>query len=577
MFSSYNPPTISSIYIEGLEISAKDAEAAAIAARDAAQAARDDALKYRNETHTYYTQVQQIQTGDYVTTQSLNDALSAFSFSDLASVPTSFTPSAHSHAWGDISGKPSAFTPAYHTHLWAHITDKPTEFEPAEHVHTWQQIAQKPGTFPPESHYHAWADIEGKPSAFNPAAHTHSWGDISGKPTKFEPVVHTHDWSAIDNKPLAFPPQSHTHHWDTVTNKPAQATRWPTFTEVTGKPAQAVRWPTWSEVTSKPIFGTAAAADVTVGRDDTTPGRLLKVGDFGIGSNGVSYSDWNAIPAAFNGFIAIDTTGAANRPEGLVTEGYAHIISFGDNNESYILKKTNGSTVEVLSRTAQGVWIVHGEFLHTGNSVNALEYGLGGTAKFISFDDWDELINYETGFYASYQVNRTAIPNSPAFYSNSAINTLIEVKREGARFVVVVYETKIGALKKFERVHGGSVWGSWKEEYHSGNTNLDTFGGGNSNEKLADGKAKFSNFAVFGVDVSFLASARSIETNGTFKIIDANSGNVIIDGINGLSISSESSNKKALVTFNAGASIFTTGQELELYSNTSGAFFKVGV
>jgi len=571
VFSSYNPPTISSIYIEGLEISAKDAEAAAIAARDAAQAARDDALQYRNETHTYYTQVQQIQTGDYVTTQSLNDALSAFSFSDLASVPTSFTPSAHSHAWGDISGKPSAFTPAYHTHLWAHITDKPTEFEPAEHVHTWQQIAQKPGTFPPESHYHAWADIEGKPSAFNPAAHTHSWGDISGKPTKFEPVVHTHDWSAIDNKPLAFPPESHTHHWDTVTNKPAQSTRWPTFTEVTGKPAQATRWPKYSEVTEKPTLGSAAGKNV-----GSNVGDVMQVGEHGWGgTSAIEIGDFNtdmAVTSAIHAFL-----GVANAP----AEGSANWTGFrvsGSNpNNGFELFSWNAGRRYFARSESGATYTQWDEFFHTGNSVNALEYGLGGTAKFISFDDWDELINYETGFYASYQGNRTAIPNSPAFYSNSAINTLIEVKREGARFVVVVYETKIGALKKFERVHGGSVWGSWKEEYHSGNTNLDTFGGGNSNEKLADGKAKFSNFAVFSVDVSFLASARSIETNGTFKIIDANSGNVIIDGINGLSISSESSNKKALVTFNAGASIFTTDQELELYSSTSGAFFKVGV
>jgi len=570
VFSSYNPPTISSIYIEGLEISAKDAEAAAIAARDAAQAARDDALQYRNETYTYYTQVQQIQTGDYVTTQSLNDALSAFSFSDLASVPTSFTPSAHSHAWGDISGKPSAFTPAYHTHLWAHITDKPTEFEPAEHVHTWQQIAQKPGTFPPESHYHNWSEIEGKPSAFNPAAHTHSWGDISGKPTKFEPVVHTHDWSAIDNKPLAFPPQSHTHHWDTVTNKPAQATRWPTFTEVTGKPVQTTRWPTWTEVTERPTLGSAASRDVGTGDGD-----LLEKGAFGVGSDAPSYSDWGDIPQNFGGFASVQI-GSLGLPDGMIDSYYVLVYS-GRSNDSILAMSNSSDLMYKLRRLSDGQWVTDGKVYHSGNSINALDYGLGGTAKFISFDDWDELINYETGFYASYQGNRTAIPNSPEFYSNSAINTLIEVKREGARFVVVVYETKIGALKKFERVHGGSVWGSWKEEYHSGNTNLDTFGGGNSNEKLADGKAKFSNFAVFGVDVSFLASARSIETNGTFKIIDANSGNVIIDGINGLSISSESSNKKALVTFNAGASIFTTGQELELYSSTSGAFFKVGV
>lgn len=491
MFSSYNPPTISSIYIEGLEISAKDAEAAAIAARDAAQAARDDALQYRNETHTYYTQVQQIQTGDYVTEQSLNDALSAFSFSDLASVPTSFTPSAHSHAWGDISGKPSAFTPAYHTHLWAHITDKPTEFEPAEHVHTWQQIAQKPGTFPPESHYHNWSEIEGKPSAFNPAAHTHSWGDISGKPTKFDPVVHTHDWSAIDNKPTLFPPQSHTHHWDTITNKPVYATRFPKFSEVTGKPssftpsahghawdeitgkpATATQWPSWTQVSGKPDvveaseIGTAAARNV-----GTSAGDLQEVGAFGWG-----------VPLGVN----MDT--AEN----------------------------------IQDDKSSGV------------------YRISGTTE-----------------------------NSPVT-SGVVIRMPFQEGREA--MIIASSQNHWYGMGKHGGVHSEPV-----KFYHSGNQDFETFGGGDSNEKLASGFAKFSNYAVFEPKLSFVTSARTIEVSGTFKIIDKVNGNTIIDGINGLSLSGDSSNKEGLVVFNAGASLFTKGQELELLSSTSGAYFKVGV
>ncbi len=496
MFSSYNPPTISSIYIEGLEISAKDAEAAAIAARDAAQAARDDALQYRNETHTYYTQVQQIQTGDYVTTQSLNDALSAFSFSDLASVPTSFTPSAHSHAWGDISGKPSAFTPAYHTHLWAHITDKPTEFEPAEHVHTWQQIAQKPGTFPPESHYHNWSEIEGKPSAFNPAAHTHSWGDISGKPTKFEPVVHTHDWSAIDNKPLAFPPQSHTHHWDTITNKPVYATRFPKFSEVTGKPstftpsahghawdeitgkpATATQWPSWAQVSGKPNvveqsqIGTAAARNV-----GESAGDLMQVGAFGWGTK-----TQVSIPS---GDIDVNTNPAgAFRTDGL-TQG---------------------------------------------------EFPLG-FSKF--------------GVITIGRVNSTECTQ--------------------------IYVDAGGNLATRFYVNGISSFTEWNISHGTQNANFKKFGGGNAGEQVASGRARYSNFIVLEMDVSFVNRARTLNVYGTFDLVDKNERNTIISGINGFSLSSESSNKVCVVAFNAGASLFTKGQEVELVSAANGSYFEVG-
>lgn len=495
MFSSYNPPTISSIYIEGLEISAKDAEAAAIAARDAAQAARDDALQYRNETHTYYTQVQQIQTGDYVTTQSLNDALSAFSFSDLASVPTSFTPSAHSHAWSDISGKPSAFTPAYHTHLWAHITDKPTEFEPAEHVHTWQQIAQKPGTFPPESHYHNWSEIEGKPIAFNPAAHTHSWGDISGKPTKFEPVVHTHDWGAIDNKPLAFPPESHTHHWDTITNKPVYATRFPKFSEVTGKPstytpsahghawneitgkpATATQWPSWAQVSGKPNvveqsqIGTAAARNV-----GESAGDLMQVGAFGWGT------------------------------------------------------KTQVS-------------------LPTGD------------------------IDTNTNPAGAYRTDGVTLGTFPDGFSRFGVVTIGRVNHVECTQIYV--DSRGGMATRYYSVGLGGFT-EWNVSHGTNDANFKKFGGGDSGEKLADGMAKFSNFAVFEPKLSFVTSARTMEVSGTFKIIDKVNGDTIIDGINGLSLSGVSSNKEGVITFNAGASLFTKGQQLELLSSSTGAFFKV--
>ena len=560
MFSSYNPPTISSIYIEGLEISAKDAEAAAIAARDAAQAARDDALQYRNETHTYYTQVQQIQTGDYVTTQSLNDALSAFSFSDLASVPTSFTPSAHSHAWGDISGKPSAFTPAYHTHLWAHITDKPTEFEPAEHVHTWQQIAQKPGTFPPESHYHNWSEIEGKPSAFNPAAHTHSWGDISGKPTKFEPVVHTHDWSAIDNKPLAFPPESHTHHWDTVTNKPAQATRWPTFTEVTGKPAQATRWPKYSEVTEKPTLGSAAARNV-----GESAGELLEVGAAGVAS---AYGDANNDTIEGSRFFRATSSNDSTLPSGVFNAHAIHLERVKGAQSAQVFFEDSGAAdadpfAGFRVRGSDGLWGDIVKFFTDKNSINPLELGFGTTAASIG--------NLNDAPEGSLKRFSGGTLNRPPQMTDGVVFT---ISRNAARRQQIALENEI-MVSRSET--SANVWTEWKRYFHDGMVNFDTFGGGDSNEKLANGFAKFSNFAVFEPKLSFVTSPRTIEVSGTFKIIDKVNGNTIIDGINGLSLSGDSSNKEGLVVFNAGASLFTKGQELELLSSTSGAYFKVGV
>lgn len=301
MSASYFPPIISSIYLEELAGQATEAKDSALVALNAAEAARDTALEYRNDAQTYYTQVQQIQEGDYVTNLSLEERLGAFNFADLQGIPATFTPSSHGHSWSEIANKPTMYPPTAHGHAWSEITGKPSEFEPAPHIHTWQQIAQKPGTFPPETHFHSWNEIENKPNVFNPAAHTHSWGDISGKPTKFEPADHVHTWDMLENKPLTFPPQSHHHHWsqvtskpeqatrwpsfDEVTLKPAQATRWPTFNEVTDKPEQATRWPSYSEVKNKPVLGTAAAKNV-----GSNPGELMEVGHAGLGK--VSNTDY---------------------------------------------------------------------------------------------------------------------------------------------------------------------------------------------------------------------------------------------------------------------------------------------
>ena len=50
-------------------------------------------------------------------------------------------------------------------------------------------------------------------------------------------------------------------------------------------------------------LGTASTADVTTGATDTTPGRLLKVGDFGIGSNCVVLSNGTDLDiVTFTGF-----------------------------------------------------------------------------------------------------------------------------------------------------------------------------------------------------------------------------------------------------------------------------------
>ena len=198
---SYQQPIISSIRLENLEVSAQQAADDAAQVKIDVQGLHDLTLQYRNDAQFYFEQVQQFQEGDYVTTLTFNDALAAFSFADLASVPSEYNPSAHRHSWTELDDVPLTFAPSAHRHDWNDLDNVPVEFEPAEHVHTWQQISGKPATFPPEIHVHDWSEIQNKPSAFMPVAHQHSWADITGKPSTYAPSAHNHEWTEIQNKP----------------------------------------------------------------------------------------------------------------------------------------------------------------------------------------------------------------------------------------------------------------------------------------------------------------------------------------------------------------------------------------
>jgi hypothetical protein len=197
----YQPPIISSIRLENLEVSAQAAADTAVSVKNTVQGLHDLTLQYRNDAEYFYTQVQQFQEGDYVTQLDFDNRLSAFRFDELTEIPASFTPSAHRHDYNELDNVPVTFAPKAHGHAWSEITGKPSEFEPAEHAHSWLQIEGKPGTFPPEMHYHDWPSITNKPSVYPAAAHQHSWPDITGKPLTFAPKAHGHVWGEIGDKP----------------------------------------------------------------------------------------------------------------------------------------------------------------------------------------------------------------------------------------------------------------------------------------------------------------------------------------------------------------------------------------
>ncbi|WP_288776845.1 hypothetical protein [uncultured Psychrobacter sp.] len=79
-------------------------------------------------------------------------------------------------------------------------------------------------------------------------------------------------------------------------------------------------------------LGTAATANVTTSKQDDTNGRLLKVGDFGLGSNNTENSTLDLKNYLKNGFVAIN--GSANSP---VTYGLGFQLNGADQWQAYLI------------------------------------------------------------------------------------------------------------------------------------------------------------------------------------------------------------------------------------------------
>lgn len=156
------------------------------------------------------------------------------SAADVGARPSTYVP-----AWGEVTGKPTTFTPSAHTHAQSEITGLTTAL--AGKVDTTRTVNSKPLS----------ADITLTPADVGaaPDAHQHVWANLSDPPTT---ATRWPTWTEVTSKPTTFTPATHNHPWTDLSGIPAFASRWPAFSEITSPPAYTTRWPTWTEVTDKP-------------------------------------------------------------------------------------------------------------------------------------------------------------------------------------------------------------------------------------------------------------------------------------------------------------------------------------
>lgn len=110
-------------------------------------------------------------------------------------------------AWAKLTGVPSTFTPSAHTHAPADITG----FGAAggylrSSGSAWVRVSGV-----------AWSDLTGVPGTFTPSAHTHPWSEITATPTTVAGYGIT-DFNSLGDARWSL--LGHTHTFASITSKP---------------------------------------------------------------------------------------------------------------------------------------------------------------------------------------------------------------------------------------------------------------------------------------------------------------------------------------------------------------------
>ena len=130
----------------------------------------------------------------------------AISYTALANVPTSFSPSAHTHSTSDVVSFTAAAAAAAPVQSVAGrsgaISLGAADVSGLASVATsgsYTSLQNVPATFAPSAHTHGTADIASFSGSFAAAVHTHSTADVVGLTASFSQVGHSHDYVRILN------------------------------------------------------------------------------------------------------------------------------------------------------------------------------------------------------------------------------------------------------------------------------------------------------------------------------------------------------------------------------------------
>lgn len=308
-------------------------------------------------------------------------------------------------------------------------------------------------------------------------------------------------------------------------------------------------------------LGTAANLDVTTSA--TASAGVLKVGDFSLGSvaSSVLYPksdiDDHTVPVgSYQATSGSPTTGT--RPTGASDFGYIEVVRYDINDikQTYTNRSDGLSWSRVINNGAIEDW---SEIFTSGNSVNPLDYGLGGIAPTIT-DANSPIIGSFQSSGATNNTNAVAanFPDLGVVGTTSVWWNVCtyagNVSRTTQEATEVFGLTSSNTARKFIRNKHDSVWDVWVEIFTSGNTNFNVFTVNASDSLKLVGIARTSTVVEFGLEYVGATYPASFTSSGGFNIIDVLTGVTVGSSVLP-ALSPAASGKNAIARFTvAGAS-----------------------
>ncbi|UYE90206.1 tail fiber [Alteromonas phage vB_AemP_PT15-A5] len=294
-------------------------------------------------------------------------------------------------------------------------------------------------------------------------------------------------------------------------------------------------------------LGSAATKDV-----GTSAGNVMEVGAFGFGGISPAQSpngDLNDIERT--GVYDVDGATLNTPPAFNPKNGMCLHLSRTDTLATQLLYSRR--TTQMFMRVNEGSgWENWAEFYHSGNSVNPLDYGIGihrhndGSPTEMKNVSADALAG---GLYTGYEgLNNNATLGDNPFTDSGAAYGLLNitgVDPDPTKYIFQLAGQYSGYRLRW-RAATVSGFSTWRDVYHSGNTNFNEFGG-NGNECIATGEIVTSTIARFYLPINAKTKPVSLSIIGSFNVFRLSGSVVSGAGTGSFALSAISSPKMAVI------------------------------